>query len=44
VSRFDQPIKPMMFGNVRELGASVYDHSTRNAKTDEIITAAAAEP
>jgi hypothetical protein len=42
-ARFDHPIEPKTLGNMRELGVAVDDHSTRNAKTDEIITAAAAE-
>jgi hypothetical protein len=42
--RFDRPIQPMTLANMRELGVAVHDHSTRNAKTDEITAAAAAEP
>jgi hypothetical protein len=41
---FDWPIELITLRNMRELGVAVYDHSTRNAKTDEITAAAAAEP
>jgi hypothetical protein len=44
VPRFGRPINPLTLGNVREVGVAADDRSTRNAKTDEIIAAAAAEP
>jgi hypothetical protein len=42
MARFDQPIEPMTLATYAS--SALDDHSTWNAKADEMIAAAAAEP